>query len=99
MPLNRNRSLVTKWGLDFYPLAGDPKQLLKLFVENPNMFSMSFARECVNYLEFIGHLITTCWEAITTGSGTDAIIQNPAAFGAPHAAEKLGVCQACNRSN
>ncbi len=34
--------------LDFFPLAGDPKELMAMMVENDNMFSWSFIKEALS---------------------------------------------------
>jgi len=86
-----HRKFIVERGVDFYPLAGDPKQLMKLCVDNPTMFSVGFARDCRNFLEFVENLLLTSWEAVQASNGSDVIIQNPAVLAGPHIAEKLNI--------
>ena len=74
---------------DLTVIIGDPKTLIKLCIDNPNWFSIGFARDCMNFLEFIEQLIHSVWEA--TKEGTDVIVQNPVTWAGTHVAEKFKV--------
>lgn len=84
-----HRKFIQEYGIEFFPLAGDPKALIRLCVEN-DMFSYGFIQEgLASFSKFIEDLFQTCWEACKTD--TDVIIQNPPAFAGVHIAEKLDV--------
>lgn len=84
-----HESFVKEYGLEFFPLAGDPKALIQLCVEN-DMFSYSFIQEGLSaFSKFVYDLFNSCWEACKTD--TDVIIQNPPSFAGVHVAEKLDV--------
>eukprot|EP00003_Mantamonas_plastica_P023843 TRINITY_DN4346_c0_g1_i4.p1 TRINITY_DN4346_c0_g1~~TRINITY_DN4346_c0_g1_i4.p1 ORF type:complete len:780 (+),score=254.06 TRINITY_DN4346_c0_g1_i4:1390-3729(+) len=62
------REFVSSHGVEFFGLAGDPKDLMKLCVDN-GMFTVSFIREGVEkFRGFISDLLQTCWEACITPS-------------------------------
>uniref|UniRef100_A0A6B2L0G3 sterol 3beta-glucosyltransferase n=1 Tax=Arcella intermedia TaxID=1963864 RepID=A0A6B2L0G3_9EUKA len=70
-------------------LAGDPKELMKLCVEN-DMFSSSFIKEgLAHFKTFLRDLLTSGYQACK--EGTDVIIQNPPAMAGVHIAEKLKI--------
>lgn len=85
-----HRSLVENWKLNFCPLAGNPKDLIKLCVDNPNWLSVGFARDCANFFKFMDDLIASVWEATKEGDA-DVLIQNGAIFAGQHVAEKFKV--------
>eukprot|EP00029_Vermamoeba_vermiformis_P002685 TRINITY_DN1305_c0_g1_i1.p2 TRINITY_DN1305_c0_g1~~TRINITY_DN1305_c0_g1_i1.p2 ORF type:complete len:1388 (+),score=391.80 TRINITY_DN1305_c0_g1_i1:4484-8647(+) len=84
-----HRKFVEENGLAFYPLAGDPKDLMALCVKN-DMFSISFFKEALSkFTHFMADLLVTCWDACKTD--TDVILENPACMAGPSIAEKLGI--------
>lgn len=84
-----HREFVSSWNLEFFPLAGNPRDLMKLCVEN-DMFSYGFFKEGrKNFMVFIEELLESTWKACK--EGTDVIIQNPPAMGGVHIAEKLEI--------
>jgi sterol 3beta-glucosyltransferase len=92
-----HREFVSDWNIDFFPLAGDPRELMKLCVEN-DMFTISFMREgYAHYMSFIEELLMSTWNACK--DDTDVIIQNPPAMGGPHIAEKLKVRRMLHYAN
>jgi hypothetical protein len=78
---------VETHGIEFFPLAGDPKALMKLCVDH-GMFSVSFIYEgLVNFRSFYVDLLNSCWQAcIAPRDGKPyaptAIISNPPVMGA-----------------
>lgn len=60
------RDWITKnHGLDFAPIAGDPKELLRMVVEN-NMFSYNFVKNGVtNHRSWVSQVLIDCWNACT----------------------------------
>jgi len=54
-----------KHGLQFAPIAGDPKELLKMVVEN-KMFSYEFVKNGVtNHRAWVSQVLIDCWHACT----------------------------------
>ncbi len=95
-----HRKFVEDRGIQFFPIAGDPKDLMKLCVDNGmtlrqynnriDMFTISFMKESLaHYVDFFDQLVLSTWNAVK--EDTDVIIQNPPAFTGVHMAEKLGV--------
>eukprot|EP01117_Protostelium_nocturnum_P013573 TRINITY_DN5076_c0_g1_i1.p1 TRINITY_DN5076_c0_g1~~TRINITY_DN5076_c0_g1_i1.p1 ORF type:complete len:986 (+),score=251.05 TRINITY_DN5076_c0_g1_i1:63-3020(+) len=88
-----HRKFVGEYGLQFFPLAGDPKELVSFMVKTEG-FNISFLREGLKkFTVFIEELLDSCWEACK--EDTDVIIENPPAFGGPHVAEKLNIPLFC----
>ncbi|GBG26264.1 Sterol 3-beta-glucosyltransferase [Hondaea fermentalgiana] len=59
------RGFVGDANLGFAPLAGDPKELLRMVTEN-SMFSYSFVREGVaSHRTWISHILDDAWDACT----------------------------------
>jgi sterol 3beta-glucosyltransferase len=84
-----HRKFVEDNGLAFFPLAGDPKDLMALCVKN-DMFSISFFKEALSkFTHFMADLLVTCWDACKTD--TDVILENPPCMAGPSIAEKLGI--------
>lgn len=54
-----------KHGLEFAPIAGDPKELLRMVVEN-KMFSFSFVKNgLTNHRAWVSQVLDDCWNACT----------------------------------
>eukprot|EP00743_Colponemidia_sp_Colp-15_P006113 GILK01006571.1.p1 GENE.GILK01006571.1~~GILK01006571.1.p1 ORF type:complete len:965 (-),score=132.21 GILK01006571.1:54-2915(-) len=95
------REFVTSHGLDFYPIAGDPKELMRYMVKNPGLFPSNPVKEVPKKREFVWELMCSAWDACTQPShaGTDseepfiaeALISNPVAYAHIHVAEKLQI--------
>jgi len=84
-----HRSFVERYSIKFLPLAGDPKDLIKLMTSE-EFGTISFFKTAVEfYSKWFSELLVTSWEACK--EGTDIIIQNPAGPGGIHISEKLGI--------
>lgn len=92
------RSFVTSFGLEFYPLGGDPKVLSDFIVENRGIVPKSI-KSGLDNIEQVNFIIQTTFPACTEpdpeGDGqpfmAQAIIANPPVYGHLHVAEKLGI--------
>eukprot|EP00743_Colponemidia_sp_Colp-15_P005351 GILK01005753.1.p1 GENE.GILK01005753.1~~GILK01005753.1.p1 ORF type:complete len:881 (-),score=93.45 GILK01005753.1:73-2670(-) len=89
---------VKEHDMEFWPLAGDPAELMAMMVQHDNMFSYAFVKDGLTTKRtFIKELLDTAWEACSMpvdGSGLyspDVIIANPPSFAGLHIAEKLGI--------
>eukprot|EP01119_Soliformovum_irregulare_P004241 TRINITY_DN1524_c0_g1_i1.p1 TRINITY_DN1524_c0_g1~~TRINITY_DN1524_c0_g1_i1.p1 ORF type:complete len:646 (+),score=199.34 TRINITY_DN1524_c0_g1_i1:1073-3010(+) len=90
-----HRKFVEDLQIDFYPLAGDPKDLMKLCVDN-QVFSPAFMKESVtNFTSFIEKLLLTSWDACKN-TNTDLILYNPPSMAGPHIAQKLKIPVMCS---
>lgn len=79
---------VTKHGLHFKEVAGNPAELMQLMVTHGSM-SVGFLKEAnANFKGWINELLTTSWEAC---QGADLLIESPSAMGGIHIAEALGI--------
>ena len=95
------RDFVTNSGLEFYPIGGDPNELMSYMVKNPGLIpSMKTmqAGEITKKRAMIREMLDGCWRSCIepddiTGAPfvADAIIANTPAFGHVHCAEKLGI--------
>lgn len=88
-------------GLEFYPLAGDPADLISFMVKNAGIFP-SFQSICKGDIsknrQTIYEILESTWKAcIEPDQKTnvpfiaEAIIANPPSYGHIHCAEKLGI--------
>ncbi|KAF2015140.1 glycosyltransferase family 1 protein [Aaosphaeria arxii CBS 175.79] len=94
-------SFVLESGLEFYPIGGDPKELMAYMVKNPGLIpSMKSLREgdIQKKRTMIGELLSGCWKSCVEGDAktgrpfvADAIIANPPSFAHVHCAQALGV--------
>lgn len=95
------RKFVREHGLEFYPLASDPAEIMSFMVENsgilPSLSSVLTGQIFKRRLIFLDIMKST-WLACTndddeTGAPfrADAIIANPISYGHVHCAQKLGV--------
>ncbi|EKG21655.1 UDP-glucuronosyl/UDP-glucosyltransferase [Macrophomina phaseolina MS6] len=92
---------VRSSGLEFYPIGGDPAELMAFIVKNPglipNLKSLR-AGEVQRKREIIAEMLEGCWKSCIepdTRSNdpfvADAIIANPPSFAHIHCAQALGV--------
>ena len=82
------RGWVTKHGIEFATVDGDPAELMRICVEN-GMFTYSFLREAsVKFRGWIDELLTSAWKAC---QDTDILIESPSAMAGIHIAEALGI--------
>ena len=92
---------VTDASLEFYPIGGDPVELMSYMVRNPGFIpSMKSLRtgDIQRKRAAIAEILDGCWQSCIEPdphSGTpfvaDAIIANPPSFGHIHCAQALGV--------
>lgn len=79
---------VTKHGIEFATVDGDPAELMRICVEN-GMFTYSFLREAsVKFRGWIDELLTSAWKAC---QDTDILIESPSAMAGIHIAEALSI--------
>lgn len=79
---------VTKHGIAFATVDGDPAELMRICVEN-GMFTYSFLREAsVKFRGWIDELLTSAWKAC---QDTDILIESPSAMAGIHIAEALSI--------
>ena len=79
---------VTKHGIDFATVDGDPAELMRICVEN-GMFTYSFLREAsVKFRGWIDELLASAWKAC---QDSDILIESPSAMAGIHIAEALGI--------
>ncbi|KAH0383213.1 UDP-Glycosyltransferase/glycogen phosphorylase, partial [Aureobasidium melanogenum] len=93
------RDFVTTSGLEFYPIGGDPNELMAYMVKNPGLIpSMKTmqAGEITKKRTMICEMLEGCWRScITPDEPTgapfiaDAIIANPPSFAHIHCAQAL----------
>ncbi|UJR08606.1 hypothetical protein I4U23_012865 [Adineta vaga] len=95
------RSFVRGNGLEFYPLAGDPADLMEFMVKNagivPSMSSI-IAGDVTKKRQSLSDILTSTWNACIADDDetslpfrAEAIIANPPSFGHIHCAEKLRI--------
>jgi sterol 3beta-glucosyltransferase len=97
-------SYVKESGLEFYPLAGDPKLLSSFMVETsgrlmPNLLNEKERRTLPIKMQQVEDIIASTWPACTEPSPqdderrpflADCIISNPVVYSHVHLAEALG---------
>ncbi|THW22437.1 UDP-Glycosyltransferase/glycogen phosphorylase, partial [Aureobasidium pullulans] len=93
------RDFVTNSGLEFYPIGGDPNELMSYMVKNPGLIpSMKTmqAGEITKKRAMIREMLDGCWRScIEPDDATgvpfvaDAIIANPPSFAHIHCAQAL----------
>jgi len=92
-----HRAFVERFGIEFYPIAGDPAELMEFMVENQLKSIEGFTNKITNHRQWVKDLCTTSWEACTTSLDigvsyrADVIIANPPSFVGIHLAEKLSI--------
>jgi hypothetical protein len=94
------REFVTQNGLEFYPLAGDPAELMAFMVKNPGLIPKLETikdGEIEKKREMMEQILTSTFEACVAPDENQqpfeaqAIISNPPTFGHIHCAEKLSI--------
>jgi UDP:flavonoid glycosyltransferase YjiC (YdhE family) len=98
---NTFEGFVREANLEFYPIGGDPKELMAYMVKNPGLIpSMKSLREgdIERKREMITEILYGCWSSCVEPDlqsqkpfVADAIIANPPSFAYIHCAEALGV--------
>lgn len=94
-------AFVHESGLEFYPIGGDPKELMAYMVKNPGLIpSIKSLREgdIQRKRDMVAGMLEGCWKAcIEPDIAThrpfvaDAIIANPPSFAHIHCAQALGI--------
>jgi hypothetical protein len=94
-------SFVLESGLEFYPIGGDPNELMAYMVENPNLFpTMKALRggQIQQKRAMVAEMLEGCWKSCIQPDPVskkpfvaDAIIANPPSFAHVHCAQALGV--------
>ncbi|KAE8353482.1 hypothetical protein BDV28DRAFT_157025 [Aspergillus coremiiformis] len=94
-------SFVEKSGLEFYPIGGDPAELMAFMVKNPGLLPTMTslkAGEITRKRQMVREILEGCWRSCiendpSTGAPfvADAIIANPPSFAHVHCAQVLGV--------
>jgi len=79
---------VKKHGIEFYPVEGDPAELMRVCVDN-GMFTPSFIYEANG--KFRGWLDTLLNSSYEACKGSDLLIESPSAMAGIHVAEALGI--------
>jgi UDP:flavonoid glycosyltransferase YjiC (YdhE family) len=98
------RSLVEKAGLEFYPLAGDPRELMDYMVRTGGSVVPTHLDQIVEDVPrkraLIGEILESTWRACTEPDPgrpnapsftADGIIANPPSYGHFHCAEALSI--------
>ncbi|OTB07149.1 glycosyltransferase family 1 protein [Hypoxylon sp. CI-4A] len=94
-------TFVRDSGLEFYPLGGDPAELMAYMVRNPGLIpSMQSLRagDIQKKRKMVAEMLRGCWLSCIEPDPVsaapfvaDAIIANPPSFGYLHCAQALGV--------
>ncbi|CAF3779665.1 unnamed protein product [Rotaria socialis] len=95
------RKFVRENGIEFYPLAGDPADLMSFMVKNAGIvpsISSIVAGDITKHRRIIADILASTWKAcVEDDDETDvsfvaeAIIANPPSFGHIHCAQKLQI--------
>lgn len=98
---NTFEEFVRKSNLEFYPIGGDPKELMAYMVKNPGLIpSMKSLKEgdIKRKQTMVGEMLDGCWKSCVDADPysqepfvADAIIANPPSFAHIHCAQALGV--------
>jgi len=98
---NTFKEFVKKSNLEFFPIGGDPKELMAYMVKNPGLIpSMKSLREgdIQKKRVMITEILDGCWKSCVDADidsqepfVADAIIANPPSFAHIHCAQALGV--------
>jgi len=98
------RKLVERAGLEFYPLAGDPRELMDYMVKTGGRIIPTHLQQIVEDVprkrQIVGEILESTWRACTEKDPdhpdaqpftADAIIANPPSYGHFHCAEALHI--------
>ncbi|KAI9325921.1 hypothetical protein DFJ73DRAFT_801603 [Zopfochytrium polystomum] len=97
------RQFVEENGIEFYPLGGDPNELMAYMVKNPGLLpglSSIRAGDIGRKRDMIEVILKTAWQSCTEADPdradaepflADAIISNPVSFAHIHCAEALHI--------
>ena len=97
------RDFVTKSGLEYYPIGGDPSALMAYMVKNPSLIpgmKTIADGEISRKRKMIHQMLQGCWKScIAPDPGSedqkpfvaDVIIANPPSFAHVHCAQALGI--------
>ncbi|KAI0487705.1 sterol glucosyltransferase [Xylaria cf. heliscus] len=98
---NTFEKFVLDSGLEFYPIGGDPSELMAYMVKNPGLIpSMESLRagDIQKKRKMVAEMLDGCWQAclspdLRTGTPfvANAIIANPPSFAHIHCAQALGI--------
>ncbi|KAE9377348.1 glycosyltransferase family 1 protein [Stipitochalara longipes BDJ] len=98
---NTFQKFVQDHGLEFYPIGGNPEELMAYMVKNPGLLpSIKSLRqgEIARKRLMVGEMLNGCWESCVqldpiheTPFVADAIIANPPSFAHVHCAQALGI--------
>eukprot|EP01063_Lacrimia_lanifica_P005786 TRINITY_DN1349_c0_g4_i1.p1 TRINITY_DN1349_c0_g4~~TRINITY_DN1349_c0_g4_i1.p1 ORF type:complete len:2965 (+),score=707.36 TRINITY_DN1349_c0_g4_i1:77-8971(+) len=79
-------------GVEFFPLAGDPNEMMAFMVENPDCITLDINKIKANQV-MMGKIFDSCWAACTTPADfiIDVLIANPPTQCHTHIVEKLQV--------
>ena len=97
--------VVTKGGLEYYPLAGDPRKLSEYMVKTggrlmPDLLNKEERDALPEKMAMLRDITFSCWPACTSPDPADpdqkpfladAIISNPVSYGHIHCAEALSI--------
>eukprot|EP00798_Chlamydomonas_sp_ICE-L_P000632 gene632-2068_t len=91
------RQFVEGFGLEFYPLGGDPKVLSEYVVKHRGIMPGLDIKDALKQREQVKMILYSSWGACTEADPenmhkpfiADAIVANPPAYGHSHCAEKL----------
>lgn len=94
-------TFVRSSGLEFYPLGGDPAELMAYIVKNPGIipsFASIKAGDIGRKREVLGEMLEGCWKSCiqpdqSTGAPfvAEAIIANPPSMGHVHCTQALSI--------
>ncbi|GKZ46011.1 hypothetical protein AbraIFM66951_008895 [Aspergillus brasiliensis] len=92
---------VTRSGLEFYPIGGDPAELMAFMVKNPGLIpqiSSLRAGEVQKKRAMVNEMLHGCWKSCIEDDPVtkipfvaDAIIANPPSFAHIHCAQALSI--------
>ena len=97
-----HRKTVVSSGIEFYPLAGDPKKLSEWMIKTGGNVKgeISHVELIPSKLSMIKEVMRSCWPAVTRSDPkdadekpflADAVISNPPVMGHIHVCEALGI--------
>jgi len=98
------RPFVERAGLEFYPLAGDPRELMEYMIKTGGRIVPTHLQQIVEDVprkrQIVADILQSTWRACTEKDPdradaapfvADAIIANPPSYGHLHCAEALGI--------